>query len=279
MIGSSGGSRAPGGLQDPRSTRNTREAGEAALTRLDGVARLLVVVPSETDPPARLGEWLRAAGLELDERHLLLGDTLPETLDGCDGLLVLGGPQSSMDDETTSPELVGVRQLLRHAIDGDVPTLAICLGAQLLAQVGGGRTRAGIDGPEVGATLVAKRDAADGDPVFGPVPLSPDVIQWHHDEISELPRNAQLLASSPHYPHQAFRVGRHVYALQFHIETTPEMVRAWAESDPVGVAASPLELEPLCVRAAAAHEDVAEVWQPFAARFADLVRASVGARA
>ncbi|NEK84601.1 type 1 glutamine amidotransferase [Blastococcus saxobsidens] len=242
-------------------------------------ARLLVVVPSETDPPARLGEWLRAAGLELDERHLRLGDALPENLDGVDGLLVLGGPQSSMDDEETSPELVGVRALLRQAIDRDLPTLAICLGAQLVAQVGGGRTRVGVDGPEVGATLVAKRDAADADPVFGPVPLSPDVIQWHHDEISELPRDAQLLASNPHYPHQAFRVGRHVYALQFHIETTPEMVRAWAESDPVGVAASPLDLETLCLRATAAHDDVADAWQPFAARFAALVSASAGARA
>ncbi|WP_347060168.1 type 1 glutamine amidotransferase [Blastococcus sp. HT6-30] len=241
--------------------------------------RLLVVVPSETDPPARLGEWLRAAGLELDERHLGLGDQLPETLEGADGLLVLGGPQSSMDDEATSPELVGVRQLLRQAVDADLPTLAICLGAQLLAQVGGGRTRVGVDGPEVGATLVAKRDVADADPVFGPLPLSPDVVQWHHDEISELPRDATLLAGNPHYPHQAFRVGSCVYGLQFHIETTPEMVRGWAGSDPVGVAASPLDLETLCLRAEAAHDDVADAWQPFAARFADLVRSRTDARA
>ncbi|MGY1913937.1 type 1 glutamine amidotransferase [Blastococcus sp. SYSU DS0973] len=241
--------------------------------------RLLVVVPSETDPPARLGEWLRAAGLELDERHLGLGDQVPETLEGADGLLVLGGPQSSMDDEATSPELVGVRQLLRQAVDADLPTLAICLGAQLLAQVGGGRTRVGVDGPEVGATLVAKRDVADADPVFGPLPLSPDVVQWHHDEISELPRDATLLASNPHYPHQAYRVGAHVYGLQFHIETTPEMVRAWAASDPAGVAASSLEHEVLCARADAAHDDVADAWQPFAARFADLVRSRAGARA
>ncbi|MDK3255868.1 type 1 glutamine amidotransferase [Blastococcus capsensis] len=237
------------------------------------MARLLVVVPSESDPPARLGEWLRATGLELDERHLGLGDPLPPTLDGFDGLVVLGGPQSSMDDETTSPELVGVRALLRQAIDADLPTLAVCLGAQLLAQAGGGRIRVGVDGPEVGATLVAKRDAADADPVFGPLPLSPDVIQWHHDEIAELPTGATLLASNPHYPHQAFRVGSGVYGLQFHIETTPETVRAWAGSDPVGVAASPLDVEALCARATAAHDDVAEAWQPFATRFAGLVRA------
>ena len=237
------------------------------------MARLLVVVPSETDPPARLGEWLRAAGLDLDERHLGTGDPLPGDLDGVDGLVVLGGPQSATDDETTSPELVGVRALLRQALDADLPTLAICLGAQLLADVGGGKVRPGVDGPEVGAALVAKRDAADADPVFGPLPLSPDVIQWHHDEIAELPAGATLLASNPFYAHQAYRVGRHVYGLQFHIETTPEIVRLWAEQDAEGVAASPVDLETLSRRSDAAHPDVAEAWQPFTARFADLVRA------
>jgi GMP synthase (glutamine-hydrolysing) len=236
------------------------------------VARLLVVVPHETDPPARLGEWLRGAGLELDERHLGIGDPLPETLDGFDGLLVLGGPQSAMDSPEESPELVGVRELLKQALAADFPTLAICLGAQLLAEAGGGRVRKGVNGPEVGATLVAKRDVADADPVFGPLPLSPDVIQFHHDEIAELPTGATLLASNPFYAHQAFRVGRHVYGLQFHIETTPDIVREWAGRDKVGVAASPHDRETICLLAEAAHPDVEEAWAPFAARFAELVR-------
>jgi GMP synthase-like glutamine amidotransferase len=243
-------------------------------TNLGCVNRLLVVVVHSTDPPARLGEWLRDAGMELDERHLSAGDELPDGVDGFDGLVVLGGPQSAMDDEATSPELVGVRALLRQALDRDFPTLAICLGAQLLAQVGGGAVRAGVDGPEVGATLVAKRDAADADPVFGPLPLSPDVIQFHHDEISQLPTGATLLASNPFYVNQAFRVGRHVYGLQFHIETTPEIVHEWAERDEVGVANSPHDRETICLLSDAAHPHVQEAWAPFAARFADLVRAT-----
>jgi GMP synthase (glutamine-hydrolysing) len=249
-------------------------AGRGRGTSLIGVtARLLVVVPDESDPPARLGDWLREAGMELDERHLGTGDVLPADLGGYDGLVVLGGAQSALDDETTSPELVGVRSLLKQALEADLPTLAICLAAQLLADVGGGAVRRGVDGPEVGATLVAKRDAADADPVFGPLPLSPDVIQWHHDEIAELPTGATLLASNPFYANQAFRVGRHVYALQFHIETTPERVRQWAADDPVGVAAAPHDVETICLRSDAAHADVREAWQPFTARFADLVRA------
>ena len=236
--------------------------------------RLLVVVVHETDPVARLGEWLRDAGMTLDERHLGTGDELPTDLAAFDGMVVLGGPQSAMDSPEVSPELVGVRELLGQALAADVPTLAICLGAQLLAQVGGGTVREGIDGPEVGATLVAKRDAADRDPVFGPLPLSPDVLQFHHDEISQLPTGATLLASNPFYANQAFRVGQHVYGLQFHIETTPEIVHEWAERDEVGVAASPHDRETICRLSDAAHPEIAEVWAPFAGRFADLVRAA-----
>jgi GMP synthase (glutamine-hydrolysing) len=262
-----------------RETAGERTA--AAATTLDCVSastgRLLVVVPSRTDPPARLGEWLRAAGLELDERYVRAGDgddELPENLDGYDGLVVLGGPQSALDSADESPELVGARHLLRVALAADFPTLAVCLGAQLLADVGGGRVRAGVDGPEVGALLVAKRDVADTDPLFGPLPMTPDVIQFHHDEISQLPTGATLLASSPMYANQAFRVGRHVYAIQFHIETTPEIVAEWAERDVVGVAATPFDREEITARTAAAHPDIEDVWAPFAARYADLVRAA-----
>jgi GMP synthase (glutamine-hydrolysing) len=242
------------------------------------VARLLVVVPSDTDPPTRLGEWLTEAGLELDERRLSTGEPLPADLTGFDGLLVLGGPQSSLDDETVSPELVGVRHLLGQAVAADVPTLAVCLGAQLLAQVGGGSTRVGVEGPEVGATLVAKRDAAEADPLFAPLPLSPDVIQWHHDEIDRLPAGATLLASNPRYPHQAYRVGAHVYGLQFHIETDEALVRQWAAGDAVGVASTGADVETVCAAAAAVHPDVAEVWAPFAGRFAALVQDRATAR-
>ena len=246
---------------------------EGPFHKLTSVTRLLVVVPSDTDPPTRLGDWLREAGLELDVRRLSTGEPLPADLTGFDGLLVLGGPQSSLDPAEVSPELVGVRALLAQAVAADVPTLAVCLGAQLLAQVGGGSTRVGAGGPEVGAALVAKRDAADADPLFGPLPLSPDVLEWHHDEIDRLPPGATLLASNPRYDNQAYRVGQHVYGLQFHIETDEALVRRWAESDAVGVAASGYDVETVCARAAAVHPDLAEVWAPFAARFAGLVRA------
>ena len=59
--------------------------------------------------------------------------------------------------------------------------------------------------------------------------MLPDVIQWHHDEITELPAGAVLLAASTRYPHQAFRLGDRAWGLQFHIECDPAMIADWAK--------------------------------------------------
>jgi GMP synthase (glutamine-hydrolysing) len=128
----------------------------------------------------------------------------------------------------------------------------------------------GPGGPEIGPALVAKRDVAADDPLFAPVPFTPDVVQWHHDGISELPPGAVLLASSPKYPNQAFRVGAAAYGLQFHIETTPEIVRHWADSDRADLDARGIDRERLLARLDEAHADVRDVWEPFTRRFADL---------
>jgi predicted NBD/HSP70 family sugar kinase len=44
------------------------------------------------------------------------------------------------------------------------------------------------------------------------------------------------------------------------------------------VAASGLDVETICARAAAVHPDMAEVWAPFAGRFAALVQQHAGRR-
>ncbi|NUT94271.1 MAG: type 1 glutamine amidotransferase, partial [Saccharothrix sp.] len=130
--------------------------------------------PDDSDPIARLGDWLTGAGAVLDvlkpfERPV------PETLDGYDGVVCLGGAMGALDD-VEHPWLADVRRLLSHAVSKRVPTLALCLGAQLLAVATGGQVRRGPQGPEVGVLLVAKRDVAGADPLFADLPWTPDVL-------------------------------------------------------------------------------------------------------
>lgn len=233
-----------------------------------------------TDDPRRLGEWLTDAGLDLTVVRPYAGDPLPPSLDGYAALLVLGGRQHAYpgpDGEpgaTWFPDLEG---LLRKAVRHRVPTLGVCLGAQLLAVATGGTVERSAAGPEIGAALVARRDAADRDPLFAPVPFTPDVIQWHQDEITELPPGAVLLAASTRYPHQAYRIGDRAWGIQFHVECDAEMIADWAAGNREMLADLGLDPEAVVAATQAILDDVREVWQPFAARFAALVRGELPA--
>ncbi len=218
-----------------------------------------------TDDARRLGDWLTEAGLSLHVIRPHLGEDLPETLDGYVAFVVLGGEQDAYpagDGTPGAPWFPRLESLLRKAVKRRVPTLAICLGGQLLAQAHGGRVARSEAGIEIGAKLVAKRDVAAEDVLFGPVPFAPDVVQYHQDEIVELPAGAVLMAASPRYPHQAFRLGDRAWGTQFHIETDTAMFADWA--------ATWDNADELVAAVDAAQEDVREVWQPFAHRFADV---------
>jgi GMP synthase (glutamine-hydrolysing) len=231
----------------------------------------LVIQHTAAEPPARLADWLLEAGVLTEVARPYEGAPLPAGLAGYAGLVVLGGPMSVRDD-AGFPWLAGTRQLLRDAVAAGTPTLAICLGAQLLAEACGGRVAPGPEGPEYGPALVAKRDVAATDPLFGPVPFTPDVMQWHQDGVAILPPGAVLLASSPRFATQAFRLGAAAWGLQFHLETTPEMVKAWAAADAGALAQAGVDPGRVLARLDEAHADLTEVWQPFTHRFADLVR-------
>jgi len=140
---------------------------------------------------------------------------------------------SATDDEV-APWLPATRALLATAVDDGVPTLGICLGAQLLAVAAGGEVARGAAGPELGLGTVTVHEP---DALLEAGPLT--VVQWHNDTVTRLPDDAALLASSDRYEVQALRVGEVAWGLQFHIEATPEMVAEWAGND--GVEASVVE--------------------------------------
>jgi GMP synthase-like glutamine amidotransferase len=237
----------------------------------------ILVIENDADAPiGRLGDWLVEAGAELEICHAEAGDpvpTDPDALTGYRALVVLGGGMSAQDD-VRAPWLPAVRQLLATAVSIELPTLGLCLGGQLLAVAIGGQVTL-AETPEYGAQLVAKRPAAAEDPLLRELPITPDVLQWHVDEISRLPAAAVLLASSPVCEVQAFRIGRLAWGTQFHLETTPAIVARWAELDAELLA--DYDLPAITARAGAAHADLAETWQPVAARFVEIARSPLAA--
>jgi len=224
------------------------------------VTRILVIEHDASDPVLRLGDWLTEAGAELIICRPYAGYRVPTELTGFDALISMGGDMGARDDDR-APWLPATRKLLAGAVAAATPTLGVCLGGQLLAAATGGKVREGQDGPEVGAYLTAKRDAAMSDPLFADLPMTPDVMQYHYDVVATLPPGAVLLLSSMGYPNQAWRQGPAAWGVQFHFETSAADVREWAnkEGRPVTGRLGPMLDD--------AEQVMAEVWREFAHRF------------
>ncbi|MGB5279365.1 MAG: glutamine amidotransferase [Gammaproteobacteria bacterium] len=158
-------------------------------------------------------EYLNAASDNLDIIK-------PET---DDLLIVLGGPISVNDDDEY-PFLQTELEILKERLAADKPTLGICLGAQLIARAMGAKVYPGQH-KEIGWSPIQLNDAGSRSALRHLVGKGVCVLHWH-GETFDLPEDAELLASSELYLHQAFGRGN-VLALQFHPEVTARGLEQW----------------------------------------------------
>lgn len=171
--------------------------------------------------PGSLTPWLDKHATSRQTINLYAGEGCPEP-DAVDLLIVLGGPMS-VNDEGELPWLIAEKAFIRQVIDRQRPVLGICLGSQLIASALGAEVRANRD-KEIGWLPIEGLD------VNAPLTLpSMTVFHWHGDTF-DLPAGAILLARSEACAHQAFLYQENVLALQFHLETTPELVKLFIET-------------------------------------------------
>jgi GMP synthase (glutamine-hydrolysing) len=174
------------------------------------------------------GHALRAAGAVLDERRLRHGDRLP-TLAEVDGIVALGGEQS-VTAIAGDPTLTAEAALLREAVERGVPTLGVCLGAQLLAHALGGSV-ARLRERMLAWTPLEPLPAATGDPLFGALPEGAMGLHWNEDGFEPPPGAVELLRR-PGPSGEAFRFGDCAWAVQFHPEVDEAAVDGWYRSWP-----------------------------------------------
>jgi len=238
------------------------------------VADVLVVQHTADCPPARVGQWLEAAGCRLDVRRCYDGDPLPLDLTGHDGLLVLGGAMGADDDDQFG-WLGPTKRLLSEAVRRDLATLAICLGLQLLAVAEGGSVAPAAAGPQVGLQPVCPTAAAVDDPLFGALRRAPAgsllAAHWNNDVVTAAPSGAVALAVTDAGP-QAFRLGHNVWAVQFHPEVDAEILRVWAAADVAAGLLDPGLAEDRLAAVAAADDGLVRSWRAMTQRFAGVVR-------
>jgi GMP synthase-like glutamine amidotransferase len=191
--------------------------------------KILVLMHVESEGPGTLGTFLESVNAEVRIAHLYAGDKIPSEPTGLDGIVSMGGPMN-VYEEDKYPFLRRETILLRNAVDGNLPVLGICLGAQMIAKACGARV---IKSPakEVGWGKISLTGSAKSDNLIAGLPEILDVLQWH-DDMFEIPEGGALLASSEACPNQAFR-HRNALALQFHLEVNEEMLKEWFAESPV----------------------------------------------
>lgn len=183
--------------------------------------KILIVVHQETSDPGLVGQLLRENGYDLDIRCPAIGHSLPSTMESYSGTIVFGGPMSANDDNTL-PFIRTELDWIPIALESEKPYLGICLGAQMLARVLGGKVTPHEDGiREIGYVPIQPTLCS-----HNPLAKLSHVYHWHKEGF-EVPRDAALLATGEVFPNQAFRYGKSAYGVQFHPEITKDMIGVW----------------------------------------------------
>jgi GMP synthase-like glutamine amidotransferase len=178
---------------------------------------------SPSEGAGYLSAHLDAHGIPWELVRIDAGVAVPASAAGFSGMAFMGGPMSVNDE---LPWIPAALRLIRTAVDEGVPVLGHCLGAQLMSKALGGAV-----GPnpqkEIGWGSVEIADSGQARDWFGGT-RSFLAFHWHGETFT-IPPGAACIASSPYCANQAFVLDRHL-AMQFHVEMTPEMVRAWCDS-------------------------------------------------
>lgn len=209
--------------------------------------RLLVCQHVPYEILGTLNPLLKSAGFRIRYVNFGRHPGAEPSLEGYQGLVVLGGPMS-VYDTADHPHLADEMRLIERALEQELPVLGICLGAQLIAAALGARVYPSRE-KEIGWYDVSPAENAGGDPLVGHFRPSEKIFQWHGDTF-DIPAGAVHLASSPLCANQAFRYGDNVYALQFHLEVDEPMIERWLHVPSMAreIAATGGKIDPAAIR-------------------------------
>jgi GMP synthase (glutamine-hydrolysing) len=186
---------------------------------------LYVCVRPETGAAdAEHASFRRALGVDVVDRLDLLHEPLVDTHLRRYRGIVVGGSPFNVSDRVKSGEQrrveADLETLARAAADAEVAAFFTCFSIGVLTRLLGGEVVTTT--PEsASATVIELTREGLSDPVFGPSGPALTVFTAHKESAAQTPPGAVLLATNAVCPVQAYRVGSHLYAAQFHPEPTP----------------------------------------------------------
>lgn len=183
---------------------------------------IFIHVPFEG--PGFIQQWADNAGHHVTFTRFYENKSVLPSLDGIDGLIVMGGPMG-VYDENQYPWLRTEKAFIGGSIGTGKKVLGICLGAQLIAACLGAPVYTAPN-KEIGWFPVQPTEEGVSEDWFNALfEHRPTVFHWHGDQFG-MPSGAANLLRSEANGNQAFLYGSSVLGLQFHLECTPDTTRA-----------------------------------------------------
>ena len=180
---------------------------------------VLLVQNTKSEGSGYLGDLLKNDGFEItlvNAQH----ESLPKN--NFSLVVILGAPESANDNLSY---LQAEQQLVKSCVEKNTPVLGICLGSQLIAKTFGAKI---YRGPKKEIGFYNDLKISNNSALFSGFKNPFTVFHWHADTF-DLPENAIRLASSEHYPNQAFQY-KSAVGLQFHLEVNEDMVNLWLDN-------------------------------------------------
>jgi GMP synthase-like glutamine amidotransferase len=176
----------------------------------------------DCEGPGYLAEVLARRGIPWVLVAIDAGDAVPTSIDGCSGLVFMGGPMSVNEP---LPWIGQELALIRSAQAAGLPVLGHCLGGQLISKALGGEITANPV-KEIGWHPVRKATNAVAVSWLQDLPDEVTLFHWHGETFS-IPEGAAVILENDTCAHQAFAIGN-TLALQCHVEMQAAMVSEWA---------------------------------------------------
>ena len=171
--------------------------------------------------------FLHFGKLTLEEVHRIRMEIagIPEdiNLDDYSGVIVGGGPSNVSDVEEKKSDIQkkfesDLYKLLNEIVQKDIPFLGACYGVGILSSHQGACVSKEKYGEDVGAVTVKVNEEGRKDNLLKDLPEEFRAFVGHKEACQGVPESGVLLASSDTCPVQMYRIGKNVYATQFHPE-------------------------------------------------------------
>ncbi len=190
---------------------------------------LLQIRPEDAASDGEYEAILKFGQLSTDDVHRVRVEQtgVPEVnLGDYSAIIVGGGPWNPGDPEEKKSEAQKHAEeklipLMQRVVEQDVPCFAICYGLEILTKALGVQiTHDFFEKP--GAVDLTLAEGAEHDPLLEGLPHTFRGFVGHKEAAAHVPEGGTLLVSSEACPPHMFRMGQHVYAMQFHPELDAE---------------------------------------------------------